>query len=394
MALYRIKDSVDDNSASSLFRMSDFKAPDSSILEKVDPFLFTTNTIKVKKNSMFLLNSGGTYKPYQVKTDDLVLTVADLDTGTAFVFGSDYYVYLCDDGLDGVFKISLNATYPSGYTADNSRKIGGFHYGMIRRVNSNYVPVDSNGTLFGTAWKTYTAIGIIQNSVWDLKNRPICSPEGMVKIDANFWADIYLSSAAEAISFQTATNGLHVAGGKLQSKFGGTPVTGTEGCNQYNFNELAMRSGKRLPRFAEWLQAAYGNPEGEDAADNYGWTKTANTGRYPTGCSLNASGIYVEGGSVKPYAVSAKNICDAIGNVYEWQADYCIRQDSTSWAWQDVPGAGMGDIYAPNNVGLTAFIAGGDWSEGAHCGARTVRLIIYPWGVGTSIGCRLACDAL
>lgn len=386
MALYRIKDSVDDNSASSLFRMADFKAPDTSIMEKVDPFLFTTNTVKVKKDSMFLLNSGGTYKPYQVKDADIVLSVSSLDTGTAFVFGSDYYVYLCDDGSDGVFKISLNSTYPAGYTADNSRKVGGFHYGMVRKVNSNYVPMNTAGAVFGDGWKVNVAAGIIQNSVWDLKNRPICSPEGMAKVD-NYWVDIYLSSAAEAISFMSASPGLHVAGGKLQSKFGGTPVTGTEGCNQYNFNELAMRSGKRLMSYGDWLLAAYGNPEGEDSYDNYGWTKTSNTGRYPTGCSLNSSGVYVEGGSVKPYAVSAKNVCDTVGNVYEW-LDEIIGSPGTGWV--DGPGVGMGDTYGTPY----ALLAGGYWDGGAHCGPRSVSVYVAPWIVGTSVGCRLACDAL
>ena len=64
------------------------------------------------------------------------LTTANLDTGSGFEMGTDYYIYCCDPtngsdtvDRDEVFVISKNSTYPSGYTADNSRKIGGFHYG-------------------------------------------------------------------------------------------------------------------------------------------------------------------------------------------------------------------------------------------------------------------------
>lgn len=62
------------------------------------------------------------------KTDATVLSTGNLDAGSAFVVGKDYYVYICDPGsedLDEVYKISLNSTYPDGYNAETSRKIGG-----------------------------------------------------------------------------------------------------------------------------------------------------------------------------------------------------------------------------------------------------------------------------
>ena len=71
------------------------------------------------------------------ETEQTILTAANLDTGSSFAVGKDYYVYVCDSGNvdnDEVYKISLNSTYPSGWTALNSRKIGGFHYGKVRGV--------------------------------------------------------------------------------------------------------------------------------------------------------------------------------------------------------------------------------------------------------------------
>jgi hypothetical protein len=43
--------------------------------------------------------------------------------------GKDFYIYACipTSGNVPVIKLSANSTYPSGYTANNSRKIGGFH---------------------------------------------------------------------------------------------------------------------------------------------------------------------------------------------------------------------------------------------------------------------------
>ena len=74
--------------------------------------------------------------------------------------GTDYYIYCCDPtngsdtvDRDEVFVISKNSTYPSGYTADNSRKIGGFHYGKCRYVNALGNPINSSGAENGSGWK-------------------------------------------------------------------------------------------------------------------------------------------------------------------------------------------------------------------------------------------------
>jgi formylglycine-generating enzyme required for sulfatase activity len=374
----------------------DFHKKGSRMLEKKDPFVYpSSNIITVKEGSiMAIFNS--VWRSFVVDTE-IALGVDNLDTGTSFQVGTDYYIYLVDDGGDGFLIISANSTYPEGQSADNSRKIGGFHYGHVRCTNEKFAPVSPSGVVFGTdngGWRNNVITGIVPNSVWDLNNRPLCSPEGMVLI-GNVWVDIYASSAAETITFEGPTNGLYVAAGKLQSKYGQIPVTGTEGLHWYSFNELAARSGKRLLGYGEWCRAAYGNPGGEDSADNYGWTKTSNTARTRTGCNVNAStGLYVPDGGVKPYAVSAFNIVDAVGNVWEWVDELTIRQDSTSWAYQNVLGADKGRAYLPSNIGMTAFLCGGHWSGGVDCGGRAVSLSSSPWNVHVSFGSRLACDKL
>ena len=149
----------------------------------------------------------------------------------------------------------------------------------------------------------------------------------------------------------------------------------------------------RLLRYNEWLAGAFGSPQGEDGSNNYGWTKTTNTGRIYTGCSVSTSDGKHSGTGVKPYAVSAYNLTDCAGNVSEWTCDYSIRQDSTSWNWQNVLGANQGQAYLPYSGGLVALRCGNDWSGGVRCGPRTVGLSDYPWDVDAYVGARLACDA-
>ncbi len=397
MIVRMIKDNLTDANADLFSGMMDFIARQGVILEKKNPFSYVTNVVTVKSGSVLTIKNGGAWKSFRVEAD-VDLSETDLDAGT-FEVGKDYYVYLVDDGADGQFIISLNATFPAGHSADDSRKIGGFHFGHVRKVSSDglWVPVDSEGTKFGTGsigWKDNVTTGIVPNSVWDLMNRPKCSPEGMVKV-GHIWVDIYMASAAESITLESGTNGLHVASGRLQSKYGQVPVSGAEGLNWFSFNELATRSNKRLLSYGEWVKAAYGNPQGLDAADTYGWTKTTNSARTRTGCRVNATtGAHDAAAGIKPAAISAFNIVDAVGNLYEWLDELSNRHDSTSFAWQDVLGSGKGQAYLPNNIGMVAYIAGAFWNAGVHAGPRAVTVDIYPWNVNPGVGSRLACDSL
>ena len=301
------------------------------------------------------------------------LTTANLDTGSGFEMGTDYYIYCCDPtngsdtvDRDEVFVISKNSTYPSGYTADNSRKIGGFHYGKCRYVNALGNPINSSGTENGSGWQGNVYNGIIPNSVWTTKHRPKCDdPSGMVYLGNGLWGDIYLSS-------DNGSQG-------LQSKYNANPITGTEGLNWYIANEKARRVGKRLPTYAEFCQAAAGSPEGQDGNNTYAWSATGNTGRQKTGYVANA--------------ISALNIRDLVGNVWKWLDEFCLDPTASAWNWYDVLGAGYGDAYIPSNTALHALVGGGDWNGGVHDGSRAVSAGSCPWNVNGDIGVWCVCDA-
>jgi len=331
----------------------------------------TVVTVKGSNVMGFALNG----KWWVLDTDfDLDLD-ADLDTG-AKAHGTDYYVYLCDNAGSLVGLLSAATTFPDGYDADTSRKIGGFHYGRVRSVDANWIPQDSSNGSYGAGWEDDVSSAILSNSVWDLKNRPTCTPEGMAKV-GGIWVDIYLASVDDAISLSSGK----LSAGTTKSVYNANPLTGTESLNWYHCNELAKRTGKRMLSLAEWLQAAEGSPEANADDNTDAWSDTDNTARNPTGTVANA--------------VSAYNICDCAGNVNEWLNEFLHDPTATTGAWQDpMTGQGVGQLYMYSATGLHAVIAGGHWNDGVIAGSRCVDVNLYPWIVYASVGCRFACDSL
>jgi len=399
MSLKLWKDLIDDFSVSNLPEVGNFKARGDSFIKKQNPFSYAQNILSLADGCGFDLYDGNGWKQISNRGEIVINPALNLDQGEFLLPGNDYFIYLVQEGAgEPEIVFSLNATYPIGYTAENSRKIGGFHFGHIRAVDETWTPIDAAGARYGnsgTTWKNNVNVGIVPNSVWDLKNRPKTLFPGLVKV-SNFWISIYQASIKSLVTFFNSTNGLSIASGELQSVYGQYPATGTEGLNWYNFVELAGRSGMRLPSYQEWIMSAIGNPQGEDGADNYGWTKTTNTGRARVGCSVNPStGAYDLVSGIKKFEISALNIVGAIGNTWEWLSDSYGRFDASTGTWQfyDQLGAGMGKVYAWKTDGLAALIAGGLWSHGVACGPRCVHTGYVPWNVLTGLGARLACDA-
>ena len=358
-----------------LATISDIVAPTSQYL-----YASGANEITVIEGCVIAVGGAGIFK-----TGNTVLNASNLDIGAAFAVGSDYYVYICDsrqDAQDEQYIISLNSTYPSGWNASNSRKIGGFHYGRCRKINDNMQPVNSSGAIFGTGWESAVSNGILPRSVWTLGHRPKCSPEGMVYLGGGTWVDIYLNSDDGAQG--------------LKSEYNCAPMTGTEGMNWYTFTERLMKSGKRMPDYSEFCAYAFGSPQGLDGANTNAWTATTNTGRGTTGSVVNA--------------VSAVGCVDAVGRVWEWLNDLITRAEhatntefhpTVAWGWDkksplrdNATKYDVGNIYQYYAYSLAALFAGGHWNSGVRAGARAVYCSLCPWDVSTDIGVRGACDSM
>lgn len=378
-----------------------FWCPGDSFIEKADPFSYDENLLKIREGCSIDLYDGENVFRLLNKHEMIFDPKHVLDQGNRLVPGTDYAVYLCLNGRKPQTVVSKNGTYPNGYTAADSRKIGGFHYGTIRKVSDDglWVPIDSNGNKFGDTgirWQDNVTLGIIPNSVWDLKNRPKTLFGGLVKV-GNIWVSIYQASKKTEFTFMKGQNLVHIAEGSLQSQYGQFPVSGIDGLCQFNFVELADRAGMRLLSYTEWLAAAYGAPQGEDDNNAYGWCSVTNLVRARTGCCVNLdTGSYEEENGEKPFAVSARNVVDTTGNVWEWLSEYTNRHDAGNgqWSYYDQLGTGMGQIYGWKTDSFSAFAAGGHWHRGSYCGPRAINPDDQPWNVNVHIGTRLACDAL
>ena len=293
------------------------------------------------------------------KETDTILTAADSDGSfVSFTLGENYYIYALQpsSGAEPDFVISINSTYPNTYTENNSRKIGGFHYGRIRTTAQRY-----NDT-------ANIDVNILPNSVWSLNYRPYCDPTGMVKV-SNFWADIYLASEGAGTWPDT----------ELVSEYNALPVSGTENYNWYDFARGFSNANKRMLDYQEWVQAAYGSPEGHDGDNNAAWSATSNSDRTETGT--------VE------QAVSCYNLVDCAGNLWETLNTF---GRSSSGSWNDSLRTGkdssfqLGEIYSSIKIA----IAGGDRNHGSGCGSRALSLHYEPSNVNTDFGSRGACAHL
>lgn len=207
--------------------------------------------------------------------------------------GIDFYVYACQpaSGSSPVLLVSSASTYPSGYDANTSRKIAGFHC-----MPGNCVDLAS-----GHPYKDYLAGDIIFNSVWDLLDRPSCpSPEGMVKISLSpydgkpgLWVDIYLASGT---------------GISRTSVFGAT-IKDTVSWD--SFVDYGRLQGKRLLYDGEFQNAAFGGNE----QTNIAGSADPGTVTFP----LDTTGKSM---------ISYYGVIGACGIMYQWLADQCYRYDA------------------------------------------------------------------
>ena len=275
---------------------------------------------------------------------DTTYTVTDLlDTGVQLGAGKDYYVYLCyelttaaNKGYAPVLKVSLNSTYPSGFTADTSRKIGGFHTLCL-----------SVGTISGHPLSDFTTGDILPASVWDLTHRPTCQPEGMVYIsELDFWADIYLQSGS---------------GVNTKSVYNGTT---TDSQSQGAHVEDLFKVGKTPLSDPEFSCAAEGSNQGtaiQGAADAV------------------TTGGHVDSGGRR--MISNYGLEDCCGFLNQWLDEQGPAGGSN---WSSAGDGGKGYVYG----NVYALLAGGGWTASAYCGSRcraggNSRLCVY-----ATNGCR------
>jgi len=236
------------------------------------------------------VNKGGYYIPlligdsfFLIDTATHVDSVADIDTGSIEA-GKDYYVYACDNAGTLVFKTSLASTYPSGFTAATSRKIGGFHT-LCAAV----------GTISGHPLTGYAQKDILPASIWDLKHRARCGNNAGMVYDAkcNKWVDIYLASG-------TGVNTVSANGGTI-----------SDNRTWNDFVDDGGAVGKRLLNDMEFQLAATGGNEKTNI--------TGSADPVTTGGHVDTSNRRM---------ISNIGCEDMAGAMYQWLLDQSYRWDS------------------------------------------------------------------
>jgi len=304
-----------------------------------------------------LVNIGGNGLGYVLNEHlDWDPVVNNDGTFSSLALGNDIYIYAVQQS-DGRAELvaSKNITVPSGYTADNSRRIGGFHYGRVRTIAQRY---DAGVSL---------PVQIVPNSVWDLQHRPKCNPTGMVEvIPGRLWCDIYLASEDGTAWPDTVP----------LSVYNAVPLTGTEGyARGLEYPRLVRNAGKRMPTYAEMLMAAYGTPQGATGASD----------------RIN-TGIHTDYGFD---CVSCLNVDQPSGNVWQVLDHYFDR--CTSNSWNNDLNAGKDAAFSHGQwygCDFRMAVFGGHWAYAAEAGARCVDLSSAPWGVLSAVGLRAVCDSL
>jgi hypothetical protein len=306
-------------------------------------------TLLSPKKMLVNIDEAGFYLSAQVSLD-LSLAATWDSTSTDYTVavnraGKDFYVYACNNGGALKLVVSANSTYPEGYTAANSRKIAGFHCLCA-----------SVGEIAGHPASGYLAGDIIPTSVWDLKFRPACAPEGMRYVAGmNMWQDIYLAS---------------VSGGKLVSAYGGITADGTSSpiFDWYDFTEWFGRIGKRLPTQAEFMAGANGSNEGTNLA---GSADPVTTG----GHSDTAGRRMISDTFGEDYCGVLWQMFNENGGAYgaaTYTEQYTIRTAQRGKSYC-TPGHGVG---------------GGSWGYNTTCGSRASSWSLVPLTPYTYIGAR------
>jgi len=207
----------------------------------------------------------------------------DLDTGSKAA-GKDYFVYAVTNGSSLSFKISLESTYPSGYDATNSRKLGGFHT-LCADV----------GTISGHTLTGYVNKDILPQSIWDLKHRAGCGNNAGMAYDpkSGLWIDIYLTSG-------TGANTASISGGTI-----------SDNRDWNSFVDDGGAVGKQLLDDGEFQLAA----EGSNMQTNI----AGSTDPVTTGGHSDTAGRRM---------ISNIGLEDCCGAMYQWLRDQSYRWDS------------------------------------------------------------------
>lgn len=293
--------------------------------------LFTPNktSITVHSGTQVVIN-----EQLYTSTNDTTLQLSSAGQPSELA-GKDAYIYACQptdvSSTEPVFVLSLNSTVPTGYSADNSRKIGGFHCLCL-----------DVGTISGHTLSGYVTGDILPASVWDLIHRPKCKQGGMIYLDlTDTWHTIY---------------GLSWDGTNLVSVYQGIWADGTSAKKWHG--EATLEQLERQNMRLDWRHEFQMYAKGSNEQTNIQGSSDPNT----TGGHKDTAGRRM---------ISNYGAEDCCGVLWQWTMDLGFAGGSS---WNDsVYNSSVDDKSYGRSYGtLYRLRVGGCWGDGSGCGSRSV----------------------
>lgn len=315
--------------------------------------IFTPNktSITVHSGTQVVIN-----KQLYTSVNDVTLQLSSAGQPSELA-GKDVYIYACQptdvSSTEPAFVLSLNSTVPTGYSADNSRKIGGFHCLCL-----------DVGTISGHTLSGYITGDILPASVWDLIHRPKCKQGGMIYLDlTDTWHTIY---------------GLSWDGTNLVSVYNGIWADGTSSKKWHG--EATLEQLERQNMRLDWRHEFQMYAKGSNEQTNIKGSADPNT----TGGHTDTTGRRM---------ISNYGAEDCCGVMWQWTMDLGFAGGS---GWNDsVYNSQVDDRSYGRSYGtLFRLLVGGYWADGSGCGSRSVYCDASSAYVHASLGARGASEPL
>jgi len=279
----------------------------------------------------------------RVEANGKLITFASATTVTmpSLTAGTDYYIYVKDDGTAQAVAATGEWPTPVASPPSASRLVGGFHYAP-------------GGNAAARAGGDTTA-AVNSYSLWDIKWSPACQdPRGMTLVNDHFWSDIYMLNTG------AGTNGT--------SK---NAATIWDDKSWWDTAEELGKYGKRLPRYREFADLAFGT------------TEATSRGNDPITTGLGTTN---SGSSNTDNKFTSKwGVIQSSGVLYSWGDEFGGGNAGASWTANT---GGRGSTYQQEN----AVRLGGDWDESGDSGSRSSGWNSSPTVLRDDIGGRGVCS--
>ena len=297
--------------------------------------------------------------------------------------GKDFYIYvvLPGSGFSPILVLSAATTYPAGYSAADSRKIGGFHCECA-----------DVGTISGHPLTGYLAGDIIPRSCWDLSHRSAGAQVGMV------WAG---KTDFDSLAGPKIWVALYLTSGTGSSTVSANGATISDTRDWMSFADDFAAIGCRMLEDDEFQAIAAGSNEETNIAGS--------ADPVTTGGHLDTAGRRM---------ISNIGCEDCCGAMWQWLRTQSYRFDGAAnhthqvvvsgdpetvtsgnpsgdvapaFAYYDLPGA-KGSLYRQGTYGDVKLCAGGYWAIAAGAGSRYRAADAWRWLSYTTLGGRFCAE--